>query len=99
MRIVIDLQGAQTASRFRGIGRYTVALTRGILRNAGGHEVWLVVNGALEEAIDQVRADFAGLLPQDRIRVFEIPGRVAEMDASAAARCRAAEILREQFIA
>ncbi|UUZ52769.1 hypothetical protein LP419_26625 [Massilia sp. H-1] len=34
MRIVIDLQGAQTASRFRGIGRYTSALARGMLRHA-----------------------------------------------------------------
>ena len=26
MRIVIDMQGAQTESRFRGIGRYSLAL-------------------------------------------------------------------------
>ncbi len=26
MRIVIDLQGAQTESRFRGIGRYSIAI-------------------------------------------------------------------------
>jgi len=99
MRIVIDLQGAQTASRFRGIGRYSMALTRGILRNAGGHDIWIVLNGALEESVTQLRADLAGLVPNERIRVFETPGRVAEMDARAAPRCRAAEMLREQFIA
>lgn len=99
MRIVIDLQGAQTASRFRGIGRYTMALTRGMLRHAGNHEIWIVLNGALEESVIQVRANLAGLIPQERIRVFETPGRIAEMDARAASRCRAAEMLREQFIA
>lgn len=99
MRIVIDLQGAQTASRFRGIGRYTTALARGILRNAGEHEVWLVLNGALEESVTAIRADFDGLLPQERIRVFETPGRIAEMDTRLAPRCRAAEMIREQFIA
>jgi glycosyltransferase involved in cell wall biosynthesis len=99
MRIVIDLQGAQTASRFRGIGRYTMALTRGILRQAGDHEVWLVLNGALDESVAAIRAGFAGLVPRERIRVFEPPGRVAEMDSRAAPRCRAAEMIREQFIA
>lgn len=99
MRIVIDLQGAQTASRYRGIGRYTMALTRGLLRNAGDHEIWIALNGALEESVAQVRADLAGLVPQERIRVFETPGRIAEMDARCAPRCRAAEMLREQFIA
>ncbi len=99
MRIVIDLQGAQTASRFRGIGRYSMALTRGILRNAGGHDIWIVLNGALEESVTQLRADLAGLVPNERIRVFEPPGRIAEIDARAAPRCRAAEMLREQFIA
>ena len=99
MRIVIDLQGAQTASRFRGIGRYTMALTRGMLRHAGSHEIWIVLNGALEESVIQLRADLAGLMPQERIRVFETPGRIAEMDERAGPRCRAAEMLREQFIA
>lgn len=99
MRIVIDMQGAQTASRFRGIGRYTTALTRGILRNAGTHEVWLVLNGAMEESIAAIRADFSGLVPQERIRVFEVPGHVAGMDTGNAWRCRAAEMMREQFIA
>lgn len=99
MRIVIDLQGAQTASRFRGIGRYTMALTHAILRNAGKHEIWLVLNGALEESITGLRMDFERMVPRDRIRVFETPGRIAESDIDASPRCRAAEMLREQFIA
>jgi len=99
MRIVIDLQAAQTASRFRGIGRYATALARAMLRNAGPHEVWLVLNVALEDSIGALRAEFDGLLPQERIRVFETPGRVAETDPNAAPRTRAAEMLREEFIA
>ena len=45
MRIVIDLQGTQSESRFRGIGRYSLALALGVARNAGEHEIWLVMNG------------------------------------------------------
>lgn len=38
MRIVIDLQGAQSESRFRGIGRYSLSLAQAMARNAGEHE-------------------------------------------------------------
>ena len=37
MRIVIDLQGAQSESRFRGIGRYSLSLALAMARNAGDH--------------------------------------------------------------
>ena len=39
MRIVIDLQGAQTENRFRGIGRYSLSLAQAIVRNRGDHEI------------------------------------------------------------
>ena len=45
MRIVVDLQGAQTESRFRGIGRYTHSLAQAIVRNRGEHEVLIALNG------------------------------------------------------
>jgi hypothetical protein len=32
MRIVIDMQGAQTESRFRGIGRYTMSFSQAVAR-------------------------------------------------------------------
>lgn len=99
MRIVIDLQGAQSASRFRGIGRYSLALALGIARNAGEHEVWLVLNAALGSAIDDLRQAFAGLVPPDRIRVFDIAGPTAEAHAPNSPRARAAELLREHAIA
>ena len=43
MRIVIDLQGAQSNSRFRGIGRYSTSLAQAIIRNRGEHEVIIVL--------------------------------------------------------
>ena len=44
MRIVIDLQGAQTESRFRGIGRYSIAIARGIIRNNSRHEIFIALS-------------------------------------------------------
>ena len=99
MRIVIDLQGAQTASRFRGIGRYSLALALAIARNAKEHEIWLVLNAALADSIPDIRAAFDGLVPNERIRVFDIPGHTAECDAANLWRTRASEKIREHVIA
>jgi glycosyltransferase involved in cell wall biosynthesis len=100
MRIVFDLQGAQSESRFRGIGRYSLALAQSIVREAGGkHEIWLALSGRFPESIEPLRAAFAGLIPLDRIRVFELPGPVAEMETANAWRMQAAELLREKFLA
>ena len=98
MRILIDMQGAQSESRFRGIGRYSLALALGIARNAGEHEIWLVLNGALDPSIADLRRVFDGLVPAERVRVFDIPTPVAEINAANTARCHAAEMLREHFI-
>lgn len=98
MRILIDMQGAQSESRFRGIGRYSLALALGIARNAAEHEVWLALNGALTPSIADLRRAFDGLVPAERIRVFDIPTPVAEIDGANVPRCRAAEMLREHFI-
>ena len=73
MRIVIDMQGAQTESRLRGIGRYTLGLVKGIVRNRAEHEIILLLNGMLPEAIDSLRATFTESLPPENIRVWYAP--------------------------
>ncbi|AKU24020.1 glycosyltransferase [Massilia sp. NR 4-1] len=99
MRIVIDLQGAQSESRFRGIGRYSLALALGMARNAGPHEIRLVLNAALGAAIEDIRHAFAGLVPRQHIHVFDIAGPAAEMAPEHSPNARASELLREHFIA
>lgn len=97
-RYVIDLQSLQSASRFRGIGRYSLALSEALARAAGDHEIWLLLCGLMPEPVDFVRSRFDGIVPQDRIRVFEAPGPVSEADKENVARARRAEILREHFL-
>lgn len=99
MRIVIDLQGAQTASRYRGIGRYSLALAQGLVRNRGEHEVLLALNGLFPETIEPLRESFRGLLPLANIRVWTAPGPVAFLDPANDGRRDAAECLREAFLA
>ena len=47
MRILIDLQGCQTGSRYRGIGRYSLAFTTAFIALAKNHEIWIVLNSAI----------------------------------------------------
>ena len=98
MRIVIDLQGAQSESRYRGIGRHTLSLTKSIVRNRGEHEIVLVLNGLLSESIEPIRAIFDGLLPQENIRVWYAPGPVRACEPGNEWRRAVAEVIREAFI-
>lgn len=98
MRIVIDMQGAQTESRFRGIGRYSLSLAQGIVRNCAKHEVYLVLNGMLSESIDSIRSAFIDLLPQSHIRVWYAEGPVADRDPANMCRRQVAERIRQACI-
>lgn len=98
MRILIDLQGVQSASRFRGIGRYSLSLSLAMARNAGEHEIWLALNSAFPESILSIRYAFEELIPPERIRVFEVPVPVTEFEPTNAWRVRAAEKIREHFL-
>lgn len=98
MRIVIDLQGAQTESRFRGIGRYTLSLAQAIVRNRGEHEIIIVLNGLLQDTIEPIRAAFHPLLPRENIRIWYAPGPVREREPDNTWRREAAELAREAFL-
>lgn len=98
MRIVIDLQGAQSESRFRGIGRYSLSLALAIARNAGEHEVWLALSLAYPESIIDIRHAFEGLIPQEHIRIFKVPFPIEENSPDNIPRARAAELLYEHFL-
>jgi glycosyltransferase involved in cell wall biosynthesis len=98
MRIVLDLQGAQSDSRFRGIGRYSVSLAKAIVKKASNHEVWLALSGLYPETAASLRDEFADLIPRERIRTFELPGPVAELDPQNSWRMQSAELVREKFL-
>ncbi len=98
-RIVIDMQGAQTESRFRGIGRYTLSFTQAVVRNKGEHEIILALSGLFPGTIEPIRAAFNGLLPQENIRVWHAPGPVKECELGNDNRREVAELIREAFLA
>ena len=99
MRIVIDLQGAQGASRVRGIGRYALSLAQAMARLRGEHEIVIALNASLPETIEPIRAAFDDLISQDNIRVWQMPSPATGAQGSDRWRRRAAEVLRETFLA
>ncbi len=99
MRIVLDLQGAQSISRFRGIGRYSLSLALAIVHNRDEHQVFIVLNGIYEDTIEPIRKLFTPYLPNEQIRIWYAPGPIAEDRQKTDLRREAAEYIREAFIA
>ncbi len=99
MRIVIDMQGAQSSGNWnRGIGRYTMALALAIANNRGEHEVVLALNGAFSASVERLRAEFEGVLPQECIRVWYAVPPMAHSDSQNNWRRQSGELVREAFL-
>jgi len=98
MRIVIDLQGFQ-ARQPSAIARFSLSLSLALVRNAGEHEILLVLNGCFPETIEPVRAAFADCLPEQNIRVWDADAPFAAENPENAGRREVAEQIREAFLA
>jgi glycosyltransferase involved in cell wall biosynthesis/ADP-heptose:LPS heptosyltransferase len=99
MHLVVDMQGAQTGSRFRGIGRLTLSLVKAIVRHRGEHQVTLLLSGLFPESIAPLRTEFAGLLPDENFRVWSGVGPTQAIDAENNSRREVSERLREASLA
>lgn len=98
MRIVIDMQGAQGASRDRGIGRYTRSLVREILNLSHDHDVFLLFNGMLPESIAIIRQELRGLFKYENQRVWFAQAPISADDENNATRRQLAEIIWEAAV-
>ena len=99
MRLVLDLQGAQTESRHRGIGRYTMALARGIIRNAGDHEVWVGLAASLPDTLTSIRESLADVLPENRIAIWHSVTPTGDAEMAHDGRRAQSQVVREAFLA
>lgn len=100
MRIVIDLQAAQSPdSRHRGIGRYSIALAKAMLRHRGEHEILIALNGVFADTIEPLRKTFGEWLAPEAIRVWHATLPPVPVAAAAPAHRHAAELVREAFLA
>ncbi|MDD1778629.1 MAG: glycosyltransferase family 4 protein, partial [Candidatus Helarchaeota archaeon] len=63
MRLLIDLIACQTPSRNRGIGRYTLELTRALAISRGDNELICMADPLLQEGFEELRQEFIRHLP------------------------------------
>ncbi|MDN6885965.1 glycosyltransferase [Variovorax sp. CAN2819] len=99
MRIVIDLQGAQsTGNRNRGIGRYSLCLAQSMARHAGKHEILLALNGRFPEAANDIKTAFHDLIDPANIKVW-YPAAQSGAGARTPGEVLADEKLQEAFLA
>lgn len=72
MRIVVDMQGAQTnASKNRGVGRYTRELTEALIKHCTEEdEVFLALNGSLKDSCEEIQKQFSKMIPLDHIKTW-----------------------------
>ena len=99
MRLLVDLQGCQNGSRHRGIGRYSLSLVKALARNAGEHQVYVLLSGLFADTVGPLQRELRSLIDPTRILVFNAPGPVDELRTENTWRQRSAELLREQMIA
>ncbi len=100
MRIVIDLQGAQSSgSRNRGIGRYSLSLAKALIANKGEHEIIIALNVLFPEATNEIYAEFSMLLPPENIVIWHVPEAIRYIAKNSASRRDVAENIREAFFA
>ena len=99
MKIVLDLQGAQSHSRHRGIGRYTLSMARAFAEVASHHEICLALNGLHAESALALMERFTDLIPRDRIWLSELPGGIAGCNTSDPWRSRLAEAAYAECLA
>jgi len=98
MKIVLDLQGAQSHSRHRGIGRYTLSMAKAFAVEAGRHEVWLALNGRQDESSLGIIEQFDGLIPRERMLVNELPSGIAACQPGNQRRVQMARVAHAGFL-
>lgn len=99
MKLVIDLQGAQSASRWRGIGRYSLSLAQSMCRHRGDHDIHIALSDAFPDTVKPIRNAFDGLIPAENIHVWSAPTPVQAQDPANQDRRRRAEVIYESFLA
>lgn len=100
MRIVVDLQGAQSVhSRAGEVGESSLRLLQEMIRHRGEHEIVIALNGLFPETIEPIRAQLQGVLPLQNIRVWYAAAPVSAQNPDNAWRRQVAELTREAFLA
>lgn len=99
MKIVIDLQGAQSiGSRNRGIGRYSMSLTKAIISNKKEHDVHILMSDLFPDSVLEIKEQLSVYIPKLNIHIMSMPHNTRFINQNNEAIRKSAEIIRECFI-
>jgi len=103
MRVVIDMQGAQSpSSKGRGVGRYTKEMVYAFLdycKNMGGQDdIFLICNSAYLEDYERIQSYFSGVIDPSNILAWQQHLKKVDGMAGKPSNRSAAEILREWYV-
>ena len=97
MRIVIDMQGAQSkSSGSRGVGRYTLEMTKALIKTMPDSEFFLALNGKLPT--ERVMKCFEGILPRENIKTWLYHPHIPKGSTFEEQGGRPEEYFREWFL-
>lgn len=100
MHILIDLQGCQSESRLRGIGRYSVSLTKALIRIAPQHKISILINGMYDiDNINAVKKLYRDVIDPADMYIFSAHMPTNYSDTTNHGRLKAAQINRDHAIA
>lgn len=98
MRIVVDLQSAQSGSRLGGIGRYSMDLFGAMVQVGSDHEFIVLLNSRFPQTENEIRSALRNTVPATNIVTFPAPRGCASA-RQIPELTRSAELIRENFIA
>lgn len=98
MRILIDLQGCQNDSRNRGIGRYTLAIAQGVVRNKKDNDVQILLSAGFPDTLDFCKSAFVDILSPEQIKIFHPVGQTQSVNPQNIWRRNISELLYEHFV-
>ncbi|PKE29248.1 glycosyltransferase family 1 protein [Rahnella sp. AA] len=101
MRVVLDLQACQSASRFRGIGRYSMSLGKSLAKEllVRNHEVIVALSSAFPNEAQEVKAEFEASVPGVTFFEFSVITHCAANNPKNLWRQMASRMLREHALA
>jgi glycosyltransferase involved in cell wall biosynthesis len=97
--LLIDMSGAQSQSRFRGIGRYTNSLVENILKLNAQYQIYLLVNASLDSKFDIIDTYGDNKCGPCQILFYSAPKYKKTVDKQDDVAQELAKIMREWYIA
>ena len=74
MKILIDLQGAQGFGSNRGIGKYSMNLSRSLAQEFGRElDLYVLLNFSVKEGLNDLLSEINNFCPTERVISFFVP--------------------------